>query len=131
MTRGQMAAFLKRALLLPATGSDFFTDDNGTTFESDINRLAAADIAKGCAPLAYCPTNFVTRGQLAAVLVRALGLPQATSDYYSDDNGTTFEGDINALAEAGIATGCSPTGFCPNTNATRATMAVFLHRALG
>ena len=37
-----MASFLVRALGLPATGSDFFTDDESSVHESDINRLAAA-----------------------------------------------------------------------------------------
>ena len=40
VSRGQMAAFLNRALRLPATSRDFFGDDDDSTFESDINRLA-------------------------------------------------------------------------------------------
>jgi hypothetical protein len=59
-----MAAFLSRALSLPASATDFFTDDDDTTFEADINRLAAAGITKGCNPPAnnlYCPDEKVTR----------------------------------------------------------------------
>jgi hypothetical protein len=69
-----MAAFLARALSLPATTTDYFTDDNDSIFESDINRLAAAGITKGCNPPAndnYCPTNVVVRGEMAAFMRRA------------------------------------------------------------
>ena len=131
VTRGQMAAFLVRALGLPGTATDYFTDDNGTLFESDINRLAAAGITKGCTPTTFCPDLSVTRGQMAAFLVRALGLPGTATDYFSDDNGTLFESDINRLAAAGITKGCTATTFCPDLSVTRGQMAAFLHRALG
>ena len=45
-----MAAFMVRALDLPATDIDFFTDDNGSVFGDDINRLAASGITRGCNP---------------------------------------------------------------------------------
>ena len=67
-----MAAFLDRAFGLPVTETDSFTDDDGTTFEGNINRLAASGITKGCGPTTYCPTAEVTRGQMAAFLHRAL-----------------------------------------------------------
>ena len=72
-----MAAFLVRAFNLPPTAVDYFDDDNGSTFEDDINRLAAAGITQGCNPPAntkFCPNDLVTRGQMASFLVRALGL---------------------------------------------------------
>ena len=131
VTRGQMAAFLDRGLSLPSTSTDYFSDDNGTTFETNINRLAASGITKGCTPTTFCPSADVTRGQMAAFLVRALNLPTTSTDYFSDDNGTTFEQDINRLAAAGITTGCTATTFCPTANVTRGQMAAFLHRALG
>jgi hypothetical protein len=67
-----MASFLDRALALPATGTDYFTDDDGTTHEGAINRLAAAGITSGCAAGRFCPTRHVTREQMAAFLHRAL-----------------------------------------------------------
>ncbi len=50
VTRGQMAAFLNRALHLPASGNDVFSDDNTSVFQADINALAASGITKGCNP---------------------------------------------------------------------------------
>ena len=52
-----MAAFLDRAFHLPATTIDYFTDDDGTTFEGNINRLAATGITKGCGPTTFCPNG--------------------------------------------------------------------------
>ena len=131
VTRGQMAAFLDRALSLPATTTDYFTDDEGSIFETDINRLAASGITSGCTPTTFCPDAYITRGQMAAFLDRALSLPATTTDYFTDDEGSIFETDINRLAASGITSGCTPTTFCPDAYVTRGQMAAFLHRAVG
>jgi hypothetical protein len=73
VTRAQMASFLDRALDLPATDEDFFADDDGSTHEDAINRMAAAGIASGCASNRFCPGGLVSREQMAAFLKRALG----------------------------------------------------------
>ena len=77
VTRGQMAAFLTRALgYTDDGGGNIFIDDNETIFETDIDKLAAAGVTKGCNPPdndKYCPNNYVTRGQMAAFLHRAIG----------------------------------------------------------
>ncbi|MDJ0664985.1 MAG: DNRLRE domain-containing protein [Acidimicrobiia bacterium] len=79
VTRGQMAAFLVRAMGYTDNGNgDLFNDDNGSIFEPDIDKLATAGVTKGCNPAEgntrYCPTDYVTRGQMAAFLRRALDL---------------------------------------------------------
>jgi hypothetical protein len=129
VTRGQMAAFLARALDLAPTPTDYFTDDDGSTFELSINRLAAAGISAGCAEGRFCPNRHVTRGEMAAFLSRAYQLPPTTTDYFTDDDGSTFELSINRVTAAGIATGCAATRFCPDREVNRAEMAAFLHRA--
>lgn len=138
LTRGQMAAFLVRALGLKQSLNDPFVDDGDSIFENDIEKIAAAGITSGCNPPSnnrFCPDEVVTRGQMAAFLVRAMkytksGKPEA----FSDDNGSVFQGDINTLAYYGIARGCNPpsnTKFCPNNPVSRGQLAAFLHRALG
>ena len=135
--RGAMAAFIRRALDLPGTSQDFFTDDETSIFEGDINAIAAAGIAKGCNPpdnTRYCPTRAVDRGAMAAFLKRALNLPVPPTDYFTDDETSTFEADINAIAAAGITKGCNPptnTRYCPTRDVSRGEMAAFLRRALG
>ncbi len=136
VTRGQMAAFLSRALDLPATTADFFGDDETSIFEGDINRLAAAGITSGCNPPAntnYCPEGKVTRGQMAAFIDRGFDLPSTSEDFFVDDETSVFQGNINRLAASGITFGCNPptnTNFCPSQTVKRDQMASFLARAL-
>ncbi len=139
VTRGQMAAFLSRALDLPATDDDFFIDDEDSIFAGHINRLAAAGITKGCNPsegnTEFCVDDPITRGQMAAFLVRALGYADdGGGDIFDDDDGSIFESSIDKLATAGVTRGCNPpdnTEFCPDAFVTRGQMAAFLFRALG
>jgi hypothetical protein len=138
VTRDQMAAFLVRALELTDQGDgNPFTDDNGSIFEPDITKLAAAGITQGCNPPdndRFCPGDVVTRDQMAAFLVRALELTdQGDGNPFTDDNGSIFEPDITKLAAAGITQGCNPPDnnhYCPQDPVTRQQMAAFLHRGL-
>ncbi len=138
VTRGQMAAFLVRALNLPSTGTDFFTDDGGSAFENDINRLAAAGITKGCNPPdnnRFCPDTNVTRAVMAAFLVRAFDYTDTGGGgLFGDTPGSIFANDIDRLATAGVTKGCNPPEndrFCPDELVLRDQMASFLARALG
>jgi len=131
VTREQMASFLVRALDLPATENDFFTDDESSMHEGDINALAEAGITNGCTATTFCPSQNVKRDQMASFLVRAFELPATATDYFTDDTGNFHEADINALAEAGITNGCTATTFCPSQTVTRGQMTAFLHRAMG
>jgi hypothetical protein len=131
VTREQMASFLARALTLPPTGTDFFTDDEASIHEDDINRIAAAGITVGCAAAAFCPHAGLNREQMASFLVRAFELPPTDGDFFTDDEASAHEGDINAVAAAGVTFGCGPSSFCPMATVTRGQMAAFLHRAVG
>ncbi|MPZ53138.1 MAG: hypothetical protein GEU79_10480 [Acidimicrobiia bacterium] len=133
--RQQMAAFLVRALDLPAGSADFDDVDDDNVFGEDISALADAGITLGCNPPEndlFCPDDDVERQQMAAFLVRALDLPAGSADFddVSDDN--VFAEDIAALADAGITVGCNPpdnTQFCPDDDVERGQMAAFLVRA--
>jgi hypothetical protein len=140
VTRGQMAAFMHRALdevLVPGTSAGFI-DTVGSIFEADVEWLGVTGITRGCNPPTndlYCPDDVVTRGQMAAFLVRALGYTEgAGSNAFVDDDASIFQADIERLAEAGVTRGCNPPTndlFCPGDPVTRSQMAAFLHRALG
>ena len=127
-----MATFLARALNLPPGSQDYFTDDNGSSHETNINALRRARITQGCNSegTRYCPDQPVTRAQMATFLARALVLPAAEQDYFTDDNGSSYEANINALRRAGITRGCDTALYCPDRPVTRAQMATFLARAL-
>jgi parallel beta helix pectate lyase-like protein/S-layer family protein len=131
VSRGQMAAFLSRALNLPGTSANYFDDDDGSLFEAEINRIAAAGITTGCDVRAYCPNDRVKRDQMASFLVRALDLPPTGNDYFTDDTGNIHQANINALRASGITTGCASGLYCPKLFVSRGQMAAFLHRAFG
>ena len=140
VSRAQMATFIARLIAdagepLPA-GPDAFTDDNGNVHEANINALAAAGIASGIAtPGHFAPDAEVTRAQVATFMARAYahlaGAPlPAGPDAFGDDNGSTHEANINALAVEGVATGIGPGTYAPNQAVRRDQMASLLARTL-
>ncbi len=120
--RGQIAA------LEPG---DEFSDDDGNFHEPNIDLIGAAGIARGADADTFLPKERVRRMQMASLLNRALDLPGASQDHFTDDDGSPHEDAINALAEAGITRGCAAERFCPHRPVTRDGMASFLARALG
>jgi hypothetical protein len=137
VTREQMAAFLVRALdLTESTHGGFRDVPAGSTFAQDIGRLATAGITRGCNPPAndrFCPKDNVSREQMAAFMVRALELADATHPGFTDvPSRSTFANDIRRLASEGITRGCNPPvndRYCPKGQVTRGQMAAFLDRA--
>ena len=110
-----------------------FDDSTASVFADSIRWLSATGITEGCGPRRFCPDDEVTRGQMAAFLVRALKLGAPPSPIiFTDTRGHLFEGAISRLAHAGITVGCNPptnNRFCPNNFVTRGEMAAFLVRA--
>ncbi len=90
---------------------------------SDLNRRGRGALT---AVLALLAALFAATG--AATVPAAA---QSVAGAYTDDEGSVHEWAIDALTGHGIASGCTPTTFCPTTPIDRATMAVWLIRALG
>lgn len=131
VSRGQMAAFLRRMLDLPLGDTDAFEDDDSSIFEADIDAIASAGITAGCTSTRFCPGDPITRGQMAAFLARAFDVPTSNVDAFSDDDGSVFEDDIDAIAAAGITRGCDPPAngaYCPEAHVTRGQMVALLRR---
>ena len=78
----------------------------------------------------YCPSRVLKRGELATLIVRALGLPTTSTDYFTDDEKSVHEANINALAKAGIAISCGTGIYCPNAPVLRGPLAAFMPRAV-
>jgi hypothetical protein len=106
-----------------------FSDTDSSKFYADILWIYANGITTGCGGTKFCPKGKVTRAQMATFLRRALQLPPAPRDYFTDDAGNKHESSINAIAHAGITVGCGGTKFCPDRVVTRDQMATFLVRA--
>jgi hypothetical protein len=111
-----------------------FADICDTPNRADIEWLAQKGLTKGCGfaegRTIYCPSDVVTREQIAHFLAGLLSLP-AGPDAFVDDEDSPFEADIDAAAAAGIVGGCSSVGpkFCPDERLSRAEAASLLARA--
>lgn len=134
LQRWEMAVWMVRVVdqATPQTAEQFDDVDDDAWWAPYTGRLAELGITTGCAtePLRFCPNKPVTRAQMATFLVRALNLQPGPSAGFADTSGT-HEQNINAIAAAGITTGCQtgPPRYCPNKPVTRAQMATFLARA--
>jgi len=132
---GTTSSYTIRVDPVGATG---FTDVCGDdAFSKEIRWLADTGTTKGCNPpenTEFCPDALVSRAQMAAFLVRALGYTaDGGGNLFTDDDTSIFESDIDKLATAGVTYGCNPPAndeFCPNQFVTRGQMAAFLYRAL-
>jgi hypothetical protein len=73
LTRGQMAVFIETALgNSEGSCTNQFTDvPTGNPFCGFIERLAADGITRGCGSGDFCPSDPVTRAQMAVFLVAA------------------------------------------------------------
>ena len=76
VTRGEMASFLVRALDLEAAAPAGFGDTGGSVHRAAIDALWEAGITAGCqtSPPLYCPSQSITRAEMATFLARSLGL---------------------------------------------------------
>ncbi|MDX1448855.1 MAG: S-layer homology domain-containing protein [Acidimicrobiia bacterium] len=96
-----------------------FADDDLLPIRDDIDWLAELGVIAGCDDRSFCPDGIVTRGQLAVLLSRALGLVPADSDRFVDDDGSNYQAQIEAVVNRGLLDGCDSKRFCPNAPATR------------
>lgn len=136
VTRQQMASFLVRALRLEPMDASFRDVPSDSPHARTIGALAEAGITKGCNPPEndrFCPTDVVTREQMASFITRADDDLVSRSESFADVGANNVHRrSIGALAHAGITIGCNPpdnTRFCPQDVVTRAQMASFLARA--
>jgi uncharacterized protein (DUF1800 family) len=139
ITRAQMAVFLLRAshgssyVPPPATGT-VFVDVGASDFAADwIEELHAEGITGGCAtnPPRYCPNSSVTRGQMAAFLLKVYHgtsyLPPPAQGVFGDvPTSMPLAPWIEELARLSVTAGCGGTSYCPSNAVTRGQMAVFM-----
>lgn len=111
-----------------------FIDDNGNIHESAIEAIASVGVTTGCNATTdrYCPSSGVSRAEMAAFLLRAIGdttSPSSTGTFADVQAGAWYAPFVDRLAELGISIGYADGSFRPNAGVTRAEMAVFLTRA--
>jgi len=100
-----------------------------------IESVGRAGITAGCGNNNYCPTEPVTRAQMAVFLERGMNgsgfsPPAAIGNVFLDVGAQDFAASfIEQLSNDGITSGCGNSNYCPDDEVTRAQMAVFLLRA--
>jgi hypothetical protein len=137
-TRDQMSVFVLIAkegpgYLPPACTTPVFTDVPASNpFCRFIEELFRRGVVGGCAPNQYCPSNPVTREQMAIFVLRTLDPalnPPACSppNLFADVPETSpFCRWIEELANRGVVTGCGGGNYCPTQSVTREQMGVFI-----
>ena len=66
---------------------------------------------------------------IVTAMLLAFPLLALASHQFGDvPNANPFHGDISAIANAGVTSGCGGGNYCPDRNVTRAEMAAFMNR---
>jgi uncharacterized repeat protein (TIGR03803 family) len=140
VTRAQMAVFLVKAIAgaayqpPPATGTMFSDVPAGSFAANWIEDFATRGITAGCGGGNYCPSDPVSRAQMAVFLLKSLLTPAyvppaPTGHVFGDVPVDAFAAAwIEDLAGRGITAGCGGGLYCPGSSSTRGQMAVFLQR---
>jgi hypothetical protein len=137
-TREQMAVFVLVAReggqYLPAAcgATPMFADvPQSSPFCRWVEELARRGVVTGCGGGNYCPTDAVTREQMAVFVLLtldpALSPPACTTPIYGDVPATSpFCRWVEELTRRGVVTGCGGGNYCPASGVTREQMSVFL-----
>ena len=121
--------------LTGASVAERFVDDDGNPHEPNIEFIAERGITRGCNPPTvdhFCPAAGVSRAEMAAFLLTAIGQPPAASfagTFNDVAAGAWYAPYVEALAALQITTGLGDGSYGPNLLVSRAEMAVFLTRA--
>ncbi len=138
--RDQMAAFLLKAehgsAYTPPACAGIFTDvPCPSPFADWIEQLSAEGVTSGCGTGIYCPSQSVTRAQMAVFLLKTSEgsgyTPPPATGIFGDVPVGSFAADwIEDLYTRGITGGCSasPLLYCPGNTVLRQQMATFLVR---
>lgn len=122
---------LNRAYALVTSGY-FFADSAGHWAQADIELLANKLIVEGISSVSFAPSQQVTRGEFAAMLVRSLGLHARPSvGPFADIPAEAWYAEsVGMIQTAGIMDGFEKGLFRPEDYITREQMAVVMARAL-
>jgi hypothetical protein len=127
-TRGSSGTYFAAMVFVELCGG--FVDIGSSGFKAEIGWLVESKVTAGCSWNKFCPGASVTREQMASFLRRVTGIPAQASGWFTDIGSSMHRGDINGIAVAKVAAGCTDSRYCPMTEVTRGQMASFLMRTL-
>ncbi|WP_338449568.1 S-layer homology domain-containing protein [Niallia oryzisoli] len=112
---------------ISASASD---DITGITLETEMRSVVDRGIMQGYGEGNYKPFTEVTRGQFAALLARALKLPEGTPKFSDVPQTSELADEIYSASSAGIVKGYDNSNFGINDKITRDQMAQMIDNAL-
>ncbi|WP_019635601.1 Ig-like domain-containing protein [Paenibacillus fonticola] len=142
ITRAEFAVFIAKGLGLTADEGNVnrFPDVPRGTTGDYIGAAAKAGIIAGNTDGTFKPNSYITREQMALMMVRAMnyagyeislnGSSAATLNRFKDNNKIYSKDNVAKAVKEGIIQGVSLDTFQPQGNATRAQAAVMLKRVL-
>ena len=107
-----------------------FADTAGKWYNDIVTEMASRTIVNGKTAAAFDGDGFITRAEYAAILVRALGIPEGGASSFSDVGSSDWYcGAVSAAVKYGIIKGYADGTFHPNANITREEAMAMLQRA--
>lgn len=97
-----------------------------------VNDMGSRMVVTGRGNGVYAPDTSITRAEFAAIVVRALGLAQATGESgFGDVSGSDwFNGYVGTATAYGLITGYDSASYRPNETITREQAMAILERAM-
>lgn len=141
ITRGEFGEYIAKALGLTSDiSSNSFPDVSANLRGGYINSAVKAGIITGYPDGTFKPEQFITREQMALMMVRAMsyanenitlnGTSAQTLSRFRDASGIQDKETVAKAVQSGIIQGITATSFQPKGNATRAQAVVMIRRVL-
>lgn len=111
-----------------------FTDTAGTACETAVDVLSSLGIVEGKAEGSYEPNSFLTRAEMATIILRAMNMAEGAKgqDIFTDVPASHWGyANISAAYQMGIVNGTSETTFAPDTVVTYEQAVKMVVAALG
>jgi hypothetical protein len=107
-----------------------FDDISGHVGQKAVEALAERGVVSGKTDVLFDPDGHMTRAEFAAVVVRALDLPEKQTRVFGDvTEGDWYVGYVGAAYSSGVVSGVSAVEFNPDGVISREQAAVMVARA--
>ena len=133
ITRAEFVTILVKAFNLEAKTGKVFNDTSDNWAKDYISTANAYGIVSGYSETTFGPNDFITREQMAVMIVKSAKLTEESGDTsFADNESISYwaKGAVTAAKNSGIINGYPDNTFKPGNNATRAEAATVIVRAL-
>lgn len=135
LTRAEASVILSKILVSEMDDktyvSEFSDVSPSSWYGAYVCFLTEKGIIDGYEDGTFRPDAYITRAELVSLVVKALGITDSYTNYFSDTAGMWASNAISAVNSFGWIKGYSDGTFRPNDLITRAETTVFLNAVLG